>query len=186
MTDEPAFGADRIRALLTELGSRMVARGIEARMFVVGGAAMALAYSRDRLTRDIDAVFEPKAVVYEEARLMADELALPPNWLNDGVKAILADLEPPALATETFTAPGISVGIASGEYMFAMKASAARSEADREDLRTLIDLLQIASVDDAFAIVERHYDRRRLAPKVQFILEEVVTEALADRRERRE
>jgi hypothetical protein len=143
---------------------------------------MALAYSRQRMTRDIDAVFEPKTVIYEEARRMADDIAgLPPDWLNDGVKGLMPDLAPPQLATETFATPGISVGIASAEYMFAMKASAARSEVDREDIRTLIDELAITSVGDAFAIVERHYSPQRLTPKSQFILEELVNEHLAER-----
>ena len=181
--DTDAFGAERIRALLTELGARMLAQGMEARVFVVGGAAMALAYNRDRVTRDIDAVFEPKVAVYDEAHRMAAEHHLPPNWLNDGVKAFLPDLAPPLLATDVFSAPGISVGIASAEYMFAMKASAARAEADRDDLRTLVGILAIDSVDKAFEIIERHYDRRRLTPKVQFIVEEVVREAIAERDE---
>jgi predicted nucleotidyltransferase len=181
VTQAGTFDAARIRELLTELGARLAARAIEARVFVVGGAAMALAYDRRRVTRDIDAVFEPKTVIYEEAAQMANELGLPPGWLNDGVKAFLPDLTPPTLATDTFSAPGINVGVASAEYMFAMKASASRAEADRDDLRTLIDMLGIRSIDAAFDIVERHYDRRRLTPKVQFTIQEVVAEALADR-----
>ena len=33
-------------------------------MFLVGGAAMVLAYNRNRSTRDLDAVFEPKTAVH--------------------------------------------------------------------------------------------------------------------------
>ena len=36
-------------------------------MFLVGGAAMALAYSTSRVTRDLDAMFEPESLVYEMA-----------------------------------------------------------------------------------------------------------------------
>ena len=177
-----AFDGDAIRALLAELGVRLEARCVEARIFIVGGVAMALAYSRRRITRDIDAVFEPKTVIYEEARKIADDIAgLPSDWLNDGVKGLMPDLAPPELATETFSSPGISVGVASAEYMFAMKASAARSEVDRDDIRTLIDELDITSVDHAFAILRRHYSPQRLTPKTQFILEELVQERLAER-----
>jgi len=35
------------------------ARGVVADVFVVGGAAMALAYDATRVTRDIDATFVP-------------------------------------------------------------------------------------------------------------------------------
>jgi hypothetical protein len=115
------FDADRIVELLTELGARLHRRGIEARIFIVGGAAMALAYNRTRVTRDIDAVFEPKTVVYDEARAMAAA----------------------------------------------------------DDLRILIGVLGITSVEQAFAVVDRHYDRSRLSPKTQFFVEEIVAEALA-------
>lgn len=33
-------------------------------MFLVGGAAMALAYNARRATRDVDGVFEPKTAIY--------------------------------------------------------------------------------------------------------------------------
>jgi hypothetical protein len=91
--DGPLLGQERIRELLVELGRRCAADEIAADMFIVGGAAIALAYSESRATRDIDAVFEPKMRVYDIAKLMADELGLPRDWLNDGVKGLLPDFE---------------------------------------------------------------------------------------------
>jgi hypothetical protein len=43
----------------SKLGARLAANGIEARLFLVSGAALALAFGRRRITRDLDAVFEP-------------------------------------------------------------------------------------------------------------------------------
>ena len=48
---------------------------------------MALAYSARRATRDLDAVFEPKQVIYEVAHQVGTRHGLPDDWLNDGVKA---------------------------------------------------------------------------------------------------
>lgn len=181
MNADALFDAERTTDLLTELGARLHRRGVEARIFVVGGAAMALAYNRTRVTRDIDAVFEPKTVVYDEARAMAaDDPTLTEGWLNDGVKGFMPDLVRHPVPAQHFSAPGLSVDVAPPEYVFAMKASAARSEADRDDLRTLVGILGIASVEEAFAIVERHYDRSRLTPKTQFFVEEVVAEAISE------
>jgi|GEM_PF-122813 len=178
------FDAATIRDLLAELGRRVEQQGVHARIFIVGGAAMALAYNSRRITRDIDAVFEPKTIIYEEARRMSNDIpGLPPDWLNDGVKGLMPTSTTTALATETFATTGISVGVASAEYMFAMKASAARSEVDRDDLRTLIGELGIKSTDEALAILERHYNADRLTPKSQFILDELVTEYLEQRNE---
>ncbi|MDQ3677324.1 MAG: nucleotidyltransferase, partial [Actinomycetota bacterium] len=58
---------DEIVAALAALGAALERRGIQGEMYVVGGAAIALAYDSRRSTRDIDAVFEPKAAVYEAA-----------------------------------------------------------------------------------------------------------------------
>ena len=52
---------------LSPLGERLVRRGVVADVFVVGGAAMALAYDAARVTRDVDAVFKPHGIVPEEA-----------------------------------------------------------------------------------------------------------------------
>lgn len=56
-----------VRALFQELSDRLEARGAQAQLFVVGGAAMALAYDQDRLTRDVDALFVPAPIVREIA-----------------------------------------------------------------------------------------------------------------------
>ncbi len=56
-----------LRALDGELG-RM---GIRGEIFVVGGAAMALAYDVRRSTVDVDAVFAPSAEVRNASRKVA-------------------------------------------------------------------------------------------------------------------
>ena len=45
-------------------------------MYVVGGAAIALAFDERRSTRDVDASFEPKREIYDAAAEIADELGL--------------------------------------------------------------------------------------------------------------
>jgi hypothetical protein len=51
--------------------------GVVGDVFVVGGAAMAMAYNAARVTRDVDAAFKPHGIVLEEARKVADDLGLP-------------------------------------------------------------------------------------------------------------
>jgi hypothetical protein len=55
---------DQILRLFEELSEELVRRGTRAEIFLVGGAAMALAYDARRATRDIDAVFQPKDEAY--------------------------------------------------------------------------------------------------------------------------
>lgn len=177
--DSPVLDADRIRALLVELGARLHERGLEARLFLVGGAAMALSFSRERVTRDLDAVFEPKQEVYAAAARIARKHELPDAWLNDAVKGLLPDRQPPITGTGSFTAPGIQVGVASAEYLFAMKAMAARQETDGEDLRRLQAMLGITTMEQALALVDRFYAPTRLSLKTQLILEDLLTATAA-------
>lgn len=173
------FGREDIEHLLAELGRRCKAAGINAELFIVGGGAMALAYSRERVTRDLDAVFEPKARVYSEARQMADELRLPPDWLNDGVKGLMPDRHDEAPRVQ-FAAEGLTVMVASPEYVFAMKAASARQEADTEDLLLLAGILRVTEADHAFAIIERYYSSKRLTPKSRFFIEQTFARKAPD------
>jgi hypothetical protein len=166
----PLLDRARIESLIAELGERCAGRGFTVEMFLVGGAAMALAYSRLRTTRDLDAIFEPKALVYEEARRLAADRGLPPDWLNDAVKGLLPDRRDTGEQV-TFSSNGISVAIASAEYLFAMKAASARQEADGEDLITLAALLRITTQTQATAMIERFYDPSRLSAKSRFFIQ---------------
>ena len=61
MTEPGGILLDRVQLerAFTALGERLVRRGVVADVFVVGGAAMALAYDATRVTRDVDSLFVP-------------------------------------------------------------------------------------------------------------------------------
>jgi hypothetical protein len=162
---------DDILGLLDELADRLESQGLHGDRFLVGGAAMALAYNARRATRDLEGVFEPKQVVYHAAEQVAEEHGLAPDWLNDSVKAFLPGDDPDA--TVLFDRPGLSVRVASAGYLFAMKVLAARVERDEDDIRTLYRLCGFASVDDALAHVERLYPHRPVPLRAQYLLEEL-------------
>ena len=137
---------------------------------------MALAYATSRSTRDLDGIFEPKAIVYEIARTVAaevPELNLTPGWLNDAAKGFMPGEDPNA--TVYFDAPGLSVRIASPRYLFVMKAIAAR-ESDVDDLRILFRLCEFESADEAMDEVLAAYPTRAIKPNVQYLIEEIASE----------
>jgi hypothetical protein len=80
---DPLLDRAAIQDAFRRLGERLARRGVVADIYVIGGAAMTLAYDARRSTRDIDAVFQPHGVVLEEAWAVADELGLPRWWLNE-------------------------------------------------------------------------------------------------------
>lgn len=122
---------EAFQALSEELGARR-ARG---KVFVVGGAAMALAYSDRRSTRDIGAIFEPKAVVYKAAHRVAEQLNLPDDWLNDAAKSFAPGQDHEQRVV--FTSPSLEVAAASPRYLLAMKLLASRVDQDTEDIQAL-------------------------------------------------
>ncbi len=174
-----AFDEQQIWALLLELGEDLHARGVRAELFIVGGAAMALAYNTRRATRDVDAVFEPKTQIADAAARVGARHGLPSDWLNDAVKGFLPGADPQQRAL--LSAPGINVSVPSPEYLLALKVAAARVDRDADDIRSLADLCGARSADQVLEIVERILGGRQpLLPKAQFLVEELFPAAPSD------
>ena len=148
------LNADRVSVLLAELGERLAARGIEGEIYVVGGAAMMLAYNRERITKDIDAVGVPQADIDAEVAAMAsDHKNLEPDWLNARVLPMLprgVDAD----KLQVLGGPGLTVNVASPKWLLAMKARAARFDRDLDDLWVLCQVLNLRSVDEVTAICD--------------------------------
>jgi hypothetical protein len=98
----------QLERAFTALGERMVRRGVVADVFVVGGAAMALAYDATRVTRDVDSLFVPHGVVLEEARNVAQDLGLPAWWLNEQASVYISGKDDPG-RRRVFDHPGLRV-----------------------------------------------------------------------------
>jgi len=161
---------DEIQELLSELGRRLDVRGAEGEMYVVGGAAIALAFDSRRSTADIDAVFEPKATIYEVARELADERGLPEGWLNDAVKGFLAGADPDApLVLEV---PGLRVSTASPRILLAMKVLSHRVGEDEDDVKLLARELGLDAAVDVLAVAESVYGDR-LDAAARFFVEQL-------------
>ena len=145
---------DRVSVLLAELGERLAGRGIEGEIYVVGGAAMMLAYDRARLTRDIDAVGVPQEEIDAEVRAMAaDHKDLGPDWLNARVLPMLPR-GVDAGRLQVLGGPGLTVNVASPKWLLAMKARAARDERDLDDLWVLCQVLGLRTTDEIWTICD--------------------------------
>lgn len=161
---------DEIVEALTALAAELTRRDTSAEMYVVGGAAIALAFDERRSTRDVDAVFEPKGTVYEAAAVVAEQLRLPSGWLNDAVKGFLQGEDP--AAAPVLDLPGLRCLTASPETLLALKVLAHRVGEDEDDLRLLAAELGLESADEVLAIAERTYGDR-LDPAARFFVEQV-------------
>jgi len=147
------FDRPKIIELLTELGRRLSAKGVVGRLYVVGGAAMALEFDTRRTTRDIDAILDPPTTIATEAASMAWDLGLPKGWLSAAAEAFipLPDEDP-----VSFDVDGLEVALSSPANLLAMKMAAGRPQ-DLTDLVVLFRHLKIRSPDQAVRIAERMY-----------------------------
>ena len=75
---------------LEALSDKLGERGITGEICLFGGTVMVLAFTARLATKDVDAVFQPTQTIRELARTIAEQLNLPENWLNDGVKGYVS------------------------------------------------------------------------------------------------
>jgi hypothetical protein len=166
---------DEIVDALTGVGRVLDGRGLTGEVYLVGGAAIALAYDTRRSTRDVDAVFEPKIAVYEAADQVARERGLPPGWLNDAVKGFLAGPDPEAASV--LDVPGLRAMAASARMLLALKVLAHRVGEDEDDVRLLARELGLTHAEQVLAVAEETFGDR-LEPAARFFVEELLgTEA---------
>jgi Nucleotidyltransferase of unknown function (DUF6036) len=166
------LGREDIRVLLDELSEELAARGARAELFLVGGAALAVAYDATRATRDLDAVFIPSDVVRDAAATVAEREGLAQDWLNDAVKGFLPGPDPDA--QRFYSSDSLIVDVASPRYLLAMKLFAARAEIDADDIVLLYQQLGFTTVDEGLDLVEQAYPGRPIPAKVRFLLTEIV------------
>jgi hypothetical protein len=154
------------KALDQELGRDKT----RADVFVVGGAAMAVAFDTRRSTRDVDAIFAPTAEVRAAARRVAERLHLDADWLNDAAKAIVPGDDPNK--TNVFEGKYLQVAAASPRFLLAMKLLASRVERDQDDIRELYRLCGFTTAEEGacpfqptiFAPSAREYAPKRRRP----------------------
>ncbi|MGG7509696.1 DUF6036 family nucleotidyltransferase [Plantibacter sp. YIM 135249] len=132
--DDYLLDPERVHALLGELATGLISRGVTGHLVVVGGAAIALRYPDDdavRVTTDIDAVYVPRDAVNAEVARIAERHGLPINWLNDRASPWLPDRALPIGYETSFT-----IESATDRELIAMKMAAFRPQ-DLHDLTIL-------------------------------------------------
>jgi len=154
------------------LGEKLASEGKRGELLLMGGAAMALVHDARDMTKDIDALYEPKSDINRLTAEIAEEMQLPPDWLNDSVKGFVsAEME----AREFLSFPGIQINSISPEYLLAMKLLSARlSETDLEDIKFLLRKLNINSPRQAYAVLENYYPDAQVLPKTMYLIEELL------------
>jgi len=137
-----------------DLATELRQRGVHAKLFLVGGAAMALGYDARRTTDDVDVLSVPSAAVMDAAHAVALRRGWARSWLDDGARVFAPDLE--EAGTVVIEGDSLEVVVGSPRYLLAMKLFAARSD-DLADARALAVLAGIQNAAQAEALVENAY-----------------------------
>lgn len=123
---------------------------------------MVLGFQARQSTRNVDAIFAPVDIVRQAAVEVANELDLPPDWLNDAAKGFvsphaefrdLSDIE----------LPNLRIQIPTAEYLLGMKVMAARTglgegHGDKDDIRYLIQRLGLRDAGTVMNLGACYYD----------------------------
>lgn len=143
-----------IMFLFEKLNEKLRDEEVRGVIQMVGGAVMTVVLSARTSTMDVDALFQPAGTIREAAAQVADENGYPTAWLNDGVKGFFG-------GNETFDEfahfSNLDIFAMTPDALLAMKACAMREEQDKEDLRFLVQYLNLQSFDEAAALIAKFY-----------------------------
>jgi len=165
---------DSIIKVLKKLGEELEKRGLKGEIILTGGASMCLVHSARDMTKDVDALYEPKAIINEISEKIAGENNLPLDWLNDGVKGFINE----KIETEEFSQfRTLKVTTVTPEYLLAMKLMSARfTGQDYSDIKYLLNKLNVQTILEAQNIVEKFYPTKLILPKTMYIIEQSLEE----------
>ncbi|MEA2641339.1 MAG: hypothetical protein QOF51_2733 [Chloroflexota bacterium] len=162
---------EQIEQCLLEVGAYLDEQGLIGEILLLGGAYMTLVLQQREATMDVDAYFATNAAAIREAgERVAAAHGLPADWLNDAVKGFLY-VQPTMVPWRDY--PGLRIYAPPAEYIFAMKALAGRP-GDVRDLEILRDMVDITTMDQALGIVTRYIPERLLAPRIRYLLEDLI------------
>ena len=174
MSVSPLLTKARIIELLEALDAALAAQAVAGELYLVGGAVMCLVFESRPATRDLDAWFAPSTEMRRAAATVAQAYDLPPQWLNDAVKGMLAQT---GEFSPFWEREHLKVFTAVPEYLLAMKCLSMRLGPeffDLDDVRYLLRYLNIETYEQAVAVVTRYYPAKRIPSKTLYALEELL------------
>lgn len=170
---------ERLTDLFDALSQELKFFRTRAQIYVIGGAAMSMAFDRGRTTDDVDARIESGHRALREAvRQVARERGLDDDWLNEAATAAMPrerDANPRTL----YNSPHLTVTGASPKHLLAMKLAAGRVR-DIDDAKILMKRLNVSDAAEAAAIHRRLYPERPMKPKAVEGLERISRELKAE------
>lgn len=174
---------DDVLSGLRELIAEIHAAGEPATIRIVGGSAMALKYDEFRaMSQDVDALrllSGSESVVLAAAARVGRRHDWPDDWFN--FKVAEADAEPTLgerrIQWETvYDREKVVLQIADAESMLAMKLRSNRPGRDTADLRQLLALCDVTSVEQAGEFYGEFYPGDSLSDRAWALVENILAD----------
>ena len=192
-----AFDRDALLDAFDQIGRAAVRAGTKLQIAVYGGSALMLASNFRFATEDVDVSQLEHPLpgwLAEVVHEIAEQNRWQDDWFNDGVAfhlSSLADRSIDHLEFGTFprdgTPPGLAVSVPSAEYLLALKLKAARildplrGETERLDILNLMQVVGIATVEDAVVLLGKYFPvSAASSEKQQFLLKNMNREGGID------
>jgi len=164
---------DDMLRFLEEINSRLNDLSKSGEIFIIGGAAISLAFGGREATEDIDAVYKPRSEIRKIIKIMSDEYDLRSDWLNNDAEHFVTES---MTFTLLFEYSNLKVFHIDAECLLAMKLASARPDTspDMDDCLLLMDKLGISEEKELLRLVELYTEEESRAPAYRYF----VTEAL--------
>ena len=161
---------EQLIGLLDEVSKELQQNRTRAQIYVIGGAAMSLAFSRDRRTEDIDArIDRGHSELIKAVQRVGRRHGLVDSWVNEQATSAIPRQKDETRRT-LYESPYLTVTGASAKHLLAMKLYAGRDK-DKNDISTLVNELKLNEPHEAVRIYENLFPDEPLKETARDLLE---------------
>ncbi len=139
------FNRDEMESALAELADQLNTRNVKAKIYLVGGAVMVLAFDARFTTGDIDGSIHPTDDVLAVAAEIGQRRGLGAEWLNNSAQQVIPVFKEPDWQP-ILKSGNVEIVAADQRSMLAMKMQAGRGSRDRLDITLLVNKCGITNV----------------------------------------
>ena len=164
---------DEIESALAELADQLNVRNVKAKIYLVGGAVMVLAFDTRFTTGDIDASIHPTDDVLAAAAEIGERRGLGAEWLNNSAQQFIPVFKEPNWQP-ILKSGNVEIVAADERSMLAMKLRAGRGSRDRLDINFLVKRCGVTSVAEALELYEEFFPEDPLPDRTLPLLDEAI------------
>ena len=162
-----------MRSSLAELADQLNARNVKAKIYLVGGAVMVLAFDARFTTGDIDDSIHPTDDVLAVAAEIGERRGLGSEWLNNSAQQFIPVFKEPNWQP-ILKSGNVEIVAADERSMLAMKMRAGRGSRDRLDINLLVKRCGITSVAEALELYEEFFPEDALPDRTLPLLDDAI------------